>query len=247
MSYPIIVIPCHNEERRLNAGVLAEFSLPGERVEFMLVNDGSSDGTLPLLQQLAREQPEKVSVLDLQPNRGKAEAVRQGFLRAFEKNPDFIGFWDADLATPLSEIPPFLAILHERPAVQMVFGSRVKLMGRNIERRATRHYLGRCFATAVSVTLRLSIYDTQCGAKMFRVNDELRQVFAEPFLSRWIFDVEIIARFLQRRKTKPTSMAEMIYEYPLREWRDVAGSKVRPKDFVRAAWELWRIKRRYLT
>src|SRR5207248_10840878 len=112
---------------------------------------------------------------------------------------DSIGFWDADLATPFSELPGFLAILESRAAIQIVIGARVRLLGRDISRRPSRHYVGRVGATLIASSLGLAVYDTQCGAKLFRVNDTMRKVFAAPFLSRWIFDVEIIARFVQMR------------------------------------------------
>jgi dolichyl-phosphate beta-glucosyltransferase len=127
--------------------------------------------------------------------------------------------------------------------LQMVLGSRVRLLGRRIERRAARHYLGRLFATVVSWMLGLPVYDTQCGAKLFRVSPEMRGVFERPFLSRWIFDVEILARWGQSVRARNAGWG--ILEIPLREWRDVPGSKLRIKDFFRAALGLVEIQRAY--
>ena len=125
-------------------------------------------------------------------------------------------------------------------------GSRVKLLGRKIERRRSRHYLGRVFATAVSTILGLDVYDTQCGAKLFRVTPFIRALFQQPFLSRWIFDVEILARLIQARRGKNLPQADrVIYEFPLMEWRDIPGSKLGYRDFFRAAWELCRIHNHY--
>jgi hypothetical protein len=128
----------------------------------------------------------------------------------------------------------------------MVIGARVKLLGRKIERRAARHYIGRVFATAVSAILGLPVYDTQCGAKLFRVSPSIDALFQQPFLSRWIFDVEILARLIQGRRGKQLPPPEqVVYEYPLVEWRDVPGSKLTCGDFLRAGWELGRIYRGY--
>ena len=111
--------------------------------------------------------------------------------------PTLVGFFDADLATPLGAIDDFLAVLRDRPEVEFVLGSRVMLMGRDIRRKATRHYFGRVFATAVSHALDLPVYDTQCGAKILRANAATATLFDPPFRSPWIFDVELIARYLR--------------------------------------------------
>jgi hypothetical protein len=125
-----------------------------------------------------------------------------------------------------------------------VLGSRVRLLGHDIDRRVARHYLGRVFATAASVTLRLPVYDTQCGAKLFRVSETVEALFAEPFCTGWVFDVEILARLV--RDVGHEAAARRVCELPLERWQDVAGSRVKPIDFARAIGELHRIHRRYL-
>jgi hypothetical protein len=127
-----------------------------------------------------------------------------------------------------------------------VFGARVSLLGRSVKRDLVRHYLGRGFATAASLALGIGFYDTQCGAKVFRATHEIVSLFQKPFSTRWIFDVEIVARLVAaRRATDRPHVGEIVYEFPLHEWRDVAGSKVRPRDFARALFDLAAISWRY--
>jgi len=237
-----VIVPCFNEEQRLDVDTFRAFDLPGYDLQFLFVNDGSRDGTLRVLQALRDSNPSGFDVLNLERNSGKAEAVRRGIMKAAEQLPDFVGFWDADLATPLTELPSFLEVF-TRPNIEIVFGARVRLLGREISRRPDRHYLGRVGATLISQTLGLAIYDTQCGAKLFRMNDAVTKVFATPFLSRWIFDVEIIARYLQLWGRD--RVAHSLYELPVTVWHDVQGSKVRSTDFLRALRDLWKIRRAY--
>ncbi len=249
-SLPIVVVvPCYNEARRLRIEAFAAFfaSPASEGVQLLFVNDGSRDATLAVLQALRSRFADRVRVLDKQPNGGKAEAVRHGMLHALAlPGCSVTGFWDADLATPLAQIPDLAQVLAANPFFTMVFGARVRLLGRHIQRMPLRHYLGRVFATVASSMLRLPIYDTQCGAKLFRITPELAEVLREPFRSRWIFDVELLARFMARHRGDPDSVRGVIYEYPLPEWTDVAGSKVGPLDFFKALGELVRIRRQYL-
>ena len=235
----ILVIPCFNEARRLPVRTFLEFCGIHGDVHFLFVDDGSSDGTADLLSEMQTRDPDHVSCLYFPENLGKGEAVRRGIGAAFEKRPRYIGFWDADLATPLSTIIEFCGILDDRPAVHAVIGSRVKLLGRSIARKLSRHYLGRVFSTTVSFVLGLPVYDTQCGAKLFRASAAVEAIFAKPFLSRWIFDVEILARFIrENREGRIGPLEEVVCEYPLMEWRDMPGSKIRLRHFARAVLDL---------
>lgn len=247
MSNCIIVIPCYNEAARLDVRAFAHFANAGHPQRFLFVNDGSTDATRDLLQTLHDRNPRRFAFLDLPENLGKAEAVRRGVLRALTDGPDYVGFWDADLATPLETIPEFCGLLDRYRELEMVLGSRVRLLGRRIQRRPVRHYLGRLFATAASLVLGLPVYDTQCGAKLFRVSAGVRPLFETPFCTHWVFDVELLARFLGARGANGRQLAEKaIFEAPLAQWRDVAGSKVKARDFVKALVELAAIYRTYL-
>lgn len=242
----LVVVPCYDEAARLPRAAFVEFLRERPDVGLVFVDDGSRDATGAVLRALAEEVGAQASVLALPRNRGKAEAVRAGLLHAFAQGATYAGYWDADLATPLEMIPLFAALLDERPSLLVVMGARVKLLGTEIERFALRHYAGRVFATAASLTLRIPVYDTQCGAKLFRATDEVRAAFAEPFLSRWIFDVELLARLLQhRRRARVARPERCMHEYALPKWTDVRGSKVSPRHYVRAGVDLLRIWLRY--
>ncbi len=247
----LVVVPCYNEARRLDAAAVEAFESFCQRepgIDFVFVDDGSEDATPERLALLESRLEGRATRLRHDTNRGKGEAVRTGIEWALARGTaDYVGYWDADLSTPLDEIPRFVEILDTRPDVDTVLGSRVKLLGRTIERRAVRHYLGRIFATAASQTLDLPVYDTQCGAKLFRSRPELVEVFREPFVSRWLFDVEILARMIRaRRGGDAPPVSETVVELPLDRWCDVAGSKVGPADFFRAFLDLYRIHRRTL-
>ncbi|PWU11820.1 MAG: family 2 glycosyl transferase [Terriglobia bacterium] len=246
MAQCVIVVPCYNEASRLNTAEFRNYLARAPHVSMLFVNDGSSDDTLAVLQRMQAALPEQVEVLDMAKNSGKGEAVRLGLLQALErKDAVYAGFWDADLATPLSAIDDLLNVCLAEPNVEMVLASRVKLLGREIERLAVRHYLGRVFATCASLVLSIPVYDTQCGAKLFRVTPKLPEMLQKPFCSRWIFDVELIARFLQLHGPDRQKARGLIYEFPLFRWTDVPGSKVRPRDFFIAMAELWTIWRTY--
>jgi glycosyltransferase involved in cell wall biosynthesis len=241
MQETAIVIPCYNEETRLQPREFLNYTRRNANIHFLFVNDCSTDATSLILDDLCLQNHRQCIALHLPHNLGKAGAVRAGFIEAFAGQYAAIGFWDADLATPLFEIDHFCALLTDAHH-KMVLGARVRLLSRRIERQTIRHYLGRIFATLASVVLGLTIYDTQCGAKIFANTQELQQVFAKPFTVSWIFDVEILARYmLLTRYQGAAPLADIACEYPLREWLDVPGSKLKARDFGLAIFEMAKI------
>jgi dolichyl-phosphate beta-glucosyltransferase len=236
-----VVVPCYNEADRLRGEEFLAYARAQGNLRFLFVDDGSRDTTFEVLEGLAHEAPSSMQVLRLEQNAGKAEAVRRGVLAAFETDAQCIGYWDADLATPLRYIETFEAVLRHPPA-KMVLGSRVRLLGRHVERAAIRHYLGRGFASISGLALGLPIYDTQCGAKLFLAEPTFRTAFEAPFELTWSFDVELIGRLKQlgARSGELDPLTQFV-EYPLEEWRDAPGSKIRAAHFPRIGWEVLRL------
>ncbi len=235
------VVPCYNEAKRLDPAAIATLVSDGS-TQVLLVDDGSKDETLKLLEQIAADHPGRVEVLALSPNAGKAEAVRRGLLQAAETS-DVVGYADADFSTPPSELHRLNEAQRTRKAA-VVIGSRVGLAGTRIQRKPARHYLGRLFGTAASILLGTIIYDTQCGAKLFTVSPLLKASLVEEFGSRWIFDVELLGRLLIGAAGLPGIRADALVEIPLHEWRDVGGSKLGLKAMVEVPWHLLKTRRR---
>ena len=217
-----VIVPCYDEATRLPQAEFRRFAAVNRGVRFLFVDDGSTDGTAAVVTALAEEIGGRALILHA--NSGKAEAVRQGVL-ALRDEPDceLVGYWDADLATPLDEVPRLAAILREH-GLSLVMGSRWMHLGENsIRRHWQRHAMGRVFAFSVACLLDSPVYDTQCGAKLFTM-EVAAELFKKPFLTRWFFDVELLRRLQCRRKSR--DLADAVWEVPLRVWHDIDKSKV---------------------
>lgn len=236
-----LILPCFNESDRLDRSQLEQLrEIDG--LNLFLVDDGSTDDTLRILTAFSeKSNADKAStVVALPQNVGKGEAVRQGMLRAWSTDAEWIGYLDADFATSAEEVRRILGGgLSE--GCDVLLGARVRMLGKNIVRRTTRHYLGRIFATFASLTLRLPIYDTQCGFKVFRRTEVLRTALKDPFLSRWSFDVELLARLLVANSEGLLLPVNRVIEVPLNHWEDKAGSRLKFSGMVRAFWDLARL------
>jgi len=232
-----VIVPCYNEASRLHSAEFVRLALvPAAKVLF--VDDGSTDGTAQALAAICAAAPKNATLLRLPRNQGKAEAVRLGLLQALDSGATLVGFLDADLSTPVDEMLRLVAILAQRPEVQVLLASRIRLLGNSVERKLIRHYLGRIFATAASLILALDVYDTQCGAKLLRATPQLRAALAQPFVSKWIFDIELIGRLLYGSQDQGGIGAAAFAEMPLHTWRDVAGSKLRARHMLAAVGDL---------
>jgi glycosyltransferase involved in cell wall biosynthesis len=236
MQKTTIVIPCYNESTRLPVKTIEEYLTANANVSFILIDDASTDDTAELIRALA-DKHDRVDALYQPLNSGKAEAVRRGINTALENSPAYVGYWDADMATPLSEINNFLSFFNTCD-YSAVFGCRLARLGAKIYRKDTRHFIGRVFATAVSNLLRIKVYDTQCGAKIFTAG-LAREIFAQPFITRWLFDVELLKRIIKLHGREKT--AKIVYEYPLMHWQDVGGSKLKLSTMLKTPLYLMQI------
>lgn len=227
-----LIIPCFNEEKRLDI----ESFLSNENVFlYVFVNDGSTDNTLTILQDNFKGNHH---ILNLEKNIGKANAVRAGFLfikhiSEFEQL-DSIGFLDADLSVSLEEVSKIILNKQIMFNYDSVWGSRIKKLGNNIERNIFRHILGRIFSTFVGISFNSNVYDSQCGFKLFK-KELISNVFQEEFISNWIFDIEILNRIEKVN----------IFEYPLENWIEKKGSKLKIKHYLWTVIDFLKIYRKY--
>lgn len=236
-----IIIPCFNEAARFKREQYLSFLEQVPDIDLCFVNDGSRDDTLQVLREIQAQQPARIKIVDYRDNQGKAEAVRRGFLHILEQGGyGALAFADADLATPLAEMRRLIRILESEPEVAIVMGSRIERMGGTIERKLYRHFTGRIFAAVISLLFRLNAYDTQCGAKVFR-KDIARTVFEEPFLSKWLFDVEILLRVRNMRD----DYDRIISEVPLDVWLEQGNSKIRFAHLLKMPSQLLKIYSKY--
>ena len=238
----VIIIPCYNEADRLDTNKFIDYLSKNTHLHFIFIDDGSTDNTNLIIKQIILKFNSLASLLINETNKGKAESVRLGVIESYKMNPDFIGFLDADLATPIEEIDNLLKIIKKDKTKEVVFASRIQLIGSEIKRNYFRHFFGRVFATVVSNILNLPVYDTQCGAKIFsrKICD---YIFYEQFISPWLFDVELFARLLNVYGMEKT--IQMSYEHPVSKWVDIDGSKVKLIYFIKAPFELLKIVRHY--
>jgi len=216
----VLVVPCFNEELRWNAVYWRHISqIPN--LQLIFVNDGSSDQTHICLQEIIIGTSN--AVLHLENNVGKAEAIRLGLREAIKSRPAIVGFIDADGAFSEMDVVKHLELQKSFSINEpfSIWSSRIKMAGRNIERKAFRHYIARLLLTFLSIYFRFSIYDTQSGLKTFVATKEFYGILDEKFKTRWFVDLEILFRYRIKYKCDLR-----VREEPLEEWKDIENSKL---------------------
>src|SRR5213075_807779 len=224
-----VTIPCYNEAARIGGTVretLNYLSAESPDAELIVVNDGSTDSTAPIVRDILAGAKIQTQLLDNFPNRGNGSAVKSGLLAATKP----IGlFFDADLSTPLNEIPKVVDPI-AAGEVDIAFGSRAldrTLIG--IRQSWRREQGGRVFNLIVRLATGLPFWDTQCGFKAFRL-DVFRPILERTKTDGFGFDVEL----LYRAREAHLRMEEI----PVR-WNHNEGSKVSfARDSVRMLREI---------
>ncbi|MCR4881690.1 MAG: glycosyltransferase [bacterium] len=235
-----VIIPCFNEEKRINIGQYMD-SLGDFSSKVFLVDDGSRDKTFAVLKKLEKMAPDRFIAVKAPQNMGKAEAVRLGLNTALDKNFRHIGFLDADLAVKFSEIPNFLRVFQNVPEVNSVVGVRLNLAGHKLDRSAGKYFAQGIIARMANLLFSPKISDTQCGAKMFSA-DVLRPTTREPFISRWLFDMELLKRISDLPQSKGKNW---LFEFPVTSWSEMGGSKRKFSDYAKCLKDFFKIVSKY--
>jgi glycosyltransferase involved in cell wall biosynthesis len=220
-----VVLPVWNEEHRLAAGLLGLAELRrhvGEEVEAVIVDDGSTDGTLAAAHAAVGPGDRVLA----EPHRGKGGALRAGVMAA---TGDRVLLADIDWS-----VPPGQALLLADADADLVVATREGAGARRIGEPVWRHLLGRAFNQLVQGTVLAGHTDTQCGCKLLR-RDVAHVLFERLTVEGWAYDVELL--------TLAHSLGFSVREVPV-VWRFEADSRLRPvSDGVAMARELRRIRR----
>ena len=237
MQKVAIIIPCYNEEKRLNSSNV-EYLMKHSEIDVYFANDGSKDNTVEVIKDIISKYQEQCFLIDFKENSGKANTIYKAINQINEyKKYDFIGYFDADFSTPSDEIIRLIKELNNRKC-EFLIGSRILLLNSGIKRKYHRHIIGRIIITLINFKFKLGIYDTQCGSKLFS-NSIIPKAFNKPFYTSWLFDVEIFIR-LQKQ-----NLLQYGVELPVYNWKDVDGSKLGFKTGFKILKELYLLVKKY--
>ena len=226
-----IIIPCFNEENRFGKGFDHYYSYLSKQKypwELILVNDGSTDETLRLMQKASRKSP-NVEVLSYKQNHGKGYAIAQGVKKAKGK---YLLFSDIDHSVPIETIESFNKYFKE--GYQVVIGSR-RVKGAKIEIHQPfgREFLGKGFSFLVKFLIDSKIKDATCGFKAFE-GEVAEKIFSKISIFDWAFDAELL--FLTKKFHYKIIQAPVV-------WKNVRGTKVNlQKDVLRSLIGLVKIR-----
>lgn len=222
-----LFVPLYNEEKRPKVGEYISSISQIQGLTLVLVNDGSSDDTLSMLELFKGP---NIKIVDFPTNQGKGEALRKAMREYLLQNEvEIIGYLDCDGAFPKSAVVTFLRTAKEKiqnEKFQVCIASRIMLSGRDVVREAKRHYISRILITLIGFRYSFMPYDSQSGLKIFRVTQALDDSLKIPFRTKWLFDIELLNRLDRKSNEK------LIWEEPVMAWADKPGSHLRLRNFA---------------
>jgi dolichyl-phosphate beta-glucosyltransferase len=239
-----IIVPLFNEEKRFDVDYWNRITSKSNFI-FLFVNDGSTDNTYLVLDQLMNT---NIRTLNLERNVGKSEAIRAGLNHALNESRSIVGlvgYLDSDTAFNELEVREILEgadKLFIDLRLDALWMSRVKMAGRKIERGALRHYIGRLIASFLGRGIREFPYDSQCGFKLFKSTPILSEALVTKFQTRWFVDLELLCR-ISKIKEDPICLRE----WPLENWREVENSRIRVGTFWSISIEILVIRKALLS
>jgi dolichyl-phosphate beta-glucosyltransferase len=237
MNKLAVVIPCYNEEKRLQKQQVLNLISKDTFIEVYLANDGSTDNTVQIIKDITNDY-ENIQLINFDKNEGKAQTIYKSFLQLQSSNKfTHFGYLDADFSTDSRQFLEMFDYL-SKTKKQDIFGSRISTLNSNIDRKVYRHLIGRTIITFINFFYNLGVYDTQCGAKIFS-KQIMNIIIIEKFKTNWLFDIEIFIR-LSNAKIMDSGI-----EYPLKYWKDISGSKIKKTDFFYIMYDIVKLIKVY--
>ena len=229
-----VVIPYFNEELRFPIEQFFSFVQSQLDTCFIMVDDGSTDGLSQIIfDSLEKLGIENVKMLATSENLGKGFAINRGLKYALKEEFGVVAFLDADFSTSLDELFRLVKIL-EHSTVDAVIGSRVLSDSNIIETKFYRLFLGRIFSSFIRRYLKIDINDTQCGAKVFKVNDTLIQSVEREIIDPWLYDLQLLVPIVRTGGS--------VLEIKLNRWVNQENSKFNVWKGILSVLKVRRIK-----
>ena len=234
-----MIVPCYNEAMRISLDYWNQIIKETNTIDWIFVNDGSSDDTSKLLSQIAGGLG--TTVLNLPKNKGKAEALRIGFLEATARNCEIIGLIDADGSFEKQEVIVLCQKFQNKcewnssqQSYDAIFMSRNFLLNGVESVSLIRKFSGFVISRINSAVWKELPKDTQCGFKFFRFNNKSKSTILMPFSNSWFFEIEFLIR-LREIKRLPLSIKEM----PLKFCKHIEGSKTDKSNTMNSVQQIF--------
>lgn len=234
-----MIVPCYNESMRISLDYWDQIIEATDTIDWIFVNDGSSDDTPKLLSQISGGL--RTTVLNLPHNKGKAEALRIGFLEATAREYEIIGLIDADGSFEKQEVIALCQKFqnkHEWNSSQQsydaIFMSRNSLLNGVESVSLLRKFSGFVVSSFNSAVWRELPKDTQCGFKFFNFSNMSKSTILKPFSNSWFFEIEFLIR-LREIKHLPL----FIKEVPLNFCKHIEGSKTDKSNTLNSVQQIF--------